>query len=153
MVDQPVPTAAVPTVGATKPTITLEEAQALVAGALAKATEIGVPMYILVVDEAGQPVASARMDGAAPAALTLVPRKVATAVAFRVATHALAQAVAADPVRAASFLSTGTYMLLGGGLPIRRDGSVVGAIGVGGGSPEQDVVVGEAALAAMGLTS
>ena len=62
----------------------------------------------------------------------------------------LAERVAADPVRVASFLANGEFSLLGGGLPISRGGQVIGAIGVGGGTPEQDVVVGEAALAALG---
>ncbi|MDP9398442.1 MAG: ankyrin repeat domain-containing protein, partial [Actinomycetota bacterium] len=53
-----------------------------------------------------------------------------------------------DPVRAQSFLAAG-FTLLGGGLPITNGGQVVGTIGVGGGSPEQDVQVAEAGLDAL----
>jgi uncharacterized protein GlcG (DUF336 family) len=132
--------------GATKATITLAEAHVLIEAAVAKAEEIGVPMYILVLDESGKEKASVRMDGNSLAALTLVPPKAFTAVSFRTATHTLAQNVASDPIRVASFLANGQFTLLGGGLPIRRGDAVIGAVGVGGGSPEQDVVVGQAGL-------
>jgi uncharacterized protein GlcG (DUF336 family) len=134
----------------TRATITAAEAQALLAAAELKANEIGVPMYVVVVDESAKPKASLRMDGASLASLTLVPPKAVTAASFRTPTHVLAERVAADPVRVASFLATGEFSLLGGGLPVSRSGHVVGAIGVGGGTPEQDVIVGEAALAALG---
>ncbi len=51
--------------------------------------------------------------------------------------------------RAQSFLAAG-FSLLGGGVPITRNGQVIGAVGIGGGSPEQDVQVAEAGLAALG---
>jgi glc operon protein GlcG len=135
---------------ATKATITLAEAQTLLDAAVAKATEINVPMYVLVVDESGKEKASVRMDGNALAALTLVPLKANTAISFRSPTHALGQSVAEDPVRLASLTTAGGFTLLGGGLPIRRGDAVIGAIGVGGGSPEQDITVGQAALDALG---
>ena len=135
---------------ATKATITLAEAQTLLEAAVAKAIEIGVPMYVLVVDESGREKASLRMDGNALAALTLVPLKANTAISFRSPTHALGEGVAGDPVRLASLTTAGGFTLLGGGLPIHRGDAVIGAIGVGGGSPEQDVVVGQAALDALG---
>lgn len=135
---------------ATKATITLADAATMLQAAVAKAGEIGVPMYVLIVDESGREKASVRMDGNSLAALTLVPPKAATALSFRTPTHVLASNVASDPIRVASFLATGTFTLLGGGLPVRRGDAVIGAIGVGGGSPEQDTEVGEAALAALG---
>jgi uncharacterized protein GlcG (DUF336 family) len=134
---------------ASKATITLAEAQKLLDAAVAKATEINVPMYVLVVDESGKEKASVRMDGNALAALTLVPLKANTAISFRSPTHALAQSVAEDPVRLASLTTAGGFTLLGGGLPIRRGDAVIGAIGVGGGSPEQDITVAQAALDAL----
>ncbi len=133
----------------TRQSISLEEAKVLLQAAEKKASEIGVPMYVLVVDESGRERASWRMDGNGLASLTLVPLKAHTAVAFRTPTHVLAERVAADPVRLASFVATGEFTLIGGGLPVVRDGQVIGAIGVGGGSPEQDVVVGQAALDAL----
>ena len=132
-----------------KATISLVEARDILEAGVVKAAEIGVPMYLLIVDESGREKASARMDGNGLASLTLVPLKAHTAISFRTATHTLAERVASDPVRVASFVGTGQFTLVGGGLPISRDGQVIGAIGVGGGSPEQDVTVAQAAVAAL----
>ena len=134
----------------TRATITAAEAQALLAAAEARANQIGVPVYVVIVDESAKPKAALRMDGASLASLTLVPPKAVTAASFRTPTHVLAERVAADPVRVASFLANGEFTLLGGGLPVSRGGQVVGAIGVGGGSVEQDIDVAQAALAALG---
>lgn len=132
----------------TRPTLSLRTAQRILAAAIEKAEEIGVPMYMLIVDDGGNEKASVRMDRNSLAALELVPRKAKTAVSFRTPTHVLAENVASNPARSGSFLSAG-FSLLGGGLPIVVDGQLLGAIGVGGGSPEQDVVVGQAGLAAI----
>jgi uncharacterized protein GlcG (DUF336 family) len=132
-----------------RPTVSLEEAKAVLAAAEAKATEIGVPMYLIIVDDAGQPKASLRMDGNSGAALTLVPPKAFTAVSFKTPTNVLAERVASDPVRVASFLANGEFTLLGGGVPLAVGGEVVGAIGVGGGTPEQDTEVGLAGAAVL----
>jgi glc operon protein GlcG len=105
------------------------------------------PMYLLVVDVSGDEKASRRMDGNAPAAVTLVPIKARTSIAFRAATADLATRTT-DPARIASFTTAG-FSLLGGGRPIMENGAVIGAIAVGGGSPEQDDEVARAALAAL----
>ena len=105
------------------------------------------PMYLVVVDEAGQEVATARMDNNSRASLTLVPIKARTAAAFRTATADLA-ARTTDAARIASFTTAG-FSLLAGGRPISLKGVVVGALGVGGGTPEQDDAVAQAALRAV----
>jgi glc operon protein GlcG len=104
------------------------------------------PMFILVVDACGEEKASQRMDGNGPASVTLVPLKARTARAFRTATVDLARQTT-DPARIASFTTAG-FSLLGGGRPIREEegGEVIGAIAVGGGTPEQDDEVAQAAL-------
>ena len=128
--------------------VSLEQARAVLKAAEREATRIQVPAYVVVVDVCGDVKASSRQDGNARASLTLAPLKAQTALAFRVATATLAQRTT-DPVRAQSFLAAG-FTLLGGGLPIRSGTQVIGAIGVGGGSPEQDVQIAEAGLAALG---
>ena len=105
------------------------------------------PMYFVVVDDAGQEVASARMDNNSRASLTLVPIKARTAAAFRTATADLAERTT-DAARIAS-LTTAGFSLLAGGRPISLKGVVVGALGVGGGAPEQDDAVAQAALRAV----
>ena len=143
------PAGATETAGLSKASISLDQAKRILEAAETKAVEIKVPMYMLIVDESGRPKASLRMDGNGLASLTLVPLKAHTAVAFRTGTHTLAERLASDLLRAQSFIATGEFTLVGGGLPIVSDGQVIGAIGVGGGSPEQDVVVGQAGLAAL----
>jgi uncharacterized protein GlcG (DUF336 family) len=105
------------------------------------------PMYILVVDSAGDVKASERMDGNGPASTDLVPIKAHTSRSFRAATADLA-ARTTDPARIASFTTAG-FSLLGGGRPIFEGDHLIGAIGVGGGSPEQDDEVARAALRAL----
>ena len=105
------------------------------------------PMFILVVDVCGDEKASRRMDGNGAASVALVPAKARTSAAFRAPTADLA-ARTTDPARIASFTAAG-FSLLGGGRPIVEDGEVIGAIGVGGGSPEQDDEVAQAALLAL----
>ena len=105
------------------------------------------PMFVLVVDACGDEKASKRMDGNGPASVALVPTKARTSLAFRSSTADFARRTT-DPARIASFVAAG-FSLLGGGRPIVEDGQVIGAIGVGGGSPEQDDQVAAAALEAL----
>src|SRR4051812_29883911 len=80
-----------PIVMAQKGTITLAGANALVAVAVTKALEIGVPMAVAIVDESGVLKAFNRMDGAGTAGVDIVQNKAYTAAAFRTPTQALAQ--------------------------------------------------------------
>ena len=129
--------------------VSLTQAKRILNGAERRAREIGVPMYIVVVDVAGVEKAAHRMDGNGQAAVTLAPLKAVTANAFRTPTHVLAERVEANPTRLASFTTAG-FTLLGGGLPIVAGETVIGAVGVGGGSPEQDIEVAQAGLDALG---
>ena len=133
----------------TRETITLVAAGALVAAAVAKAQEIGVPMAIAVVDESGVLKAFGRMDGAGPASVEIVQAKAFTAAAFRVPTSLLAERNQNNPAVLASFPNFQRVTLLPGGIPIRSGNAVIGGIGVGGGTGQQDIEVAEAALAAI----
>ena len=126
--------------------VSLAQANRIVAAAVAYVrNHSGIPpMYVLVVDVCGDEKASRRMDGNGPASVTLVPIKARTAVSFRAATADLA-ARTTDPGRIAS-LTTAGFSLLGGGRPIMENGAVIGAVAVGGGTPEQDDEVAAAAL-------
>jgi glc operon protein GlcG len=130
-------------------TISLAQAKRVVRAAVRYVNRTsGIPpMYILVVDSAGDVKASERMDGNGPASTDLVPVKAHTARSFRAATADLA-ARTTDPARIASFTTAG-FSLLGGGRPIFEGDQLIGAIGVGGGSPEQDDEVAVAALKAL----
>lgn len=126
--------------------VSLPQANRIVAAGIAyvRDHEKLPPMFIMVVDVCGDEKASRRMDGNGAASVTLVPLKARTSAAFRAATADLAANVT-DPARIASFTTAG-FSLLGGGRPIVENEKVIGAVGVGGGTPEQDDEVARAAL-------
>lgn len=136
-----------------KQTISLATARTLIEAAQAKAEELGYVMAFAIVDEGGLLKALHRMDGVNSAAtIDLVQMKAYSAASFRTPTHQLAEGVQDNPARAASLANTPRFTLLGGGYPIRDGDVVIGGIGVGGGSAEQDMEVAEAALAAVGTS-
>jgi glc operon protein GlcG len=132
----------------TKPSLKLayEGARVALDAAIAKATEMGVPQDIPLVDDGGHLLAFARMDGARLLSIQSSQTKALSAASHRQPTNRLH---AADEVRLA-FATGGKLTNLKGGLPIIIDGVCVGAIGVGSGTGDQDVEVGRAALAALG---
>jgi uncharacterized protein GlcG (DUF336 family) len=128
--------------------ISQAQAERVVAAAVRHVKRNGLPaMFVTVVDAFGDEKATTRMDGNAGAAVVLAPIKARTSAAFRTATVTLA-ANTTDPARIASFTTAG-FSLLGGGVPLVHDKQVIGAIGVGGGSPEQDHAVATAGAAAL----
>jgi uncharacterized protein GlcG (DUF336 family) len=127
--------------------ITLALAQDMTAAALAKAAELGALVSVAVVDAGGHLVTFARMDGAEIAGPTLATDKAFTAVAHRIATAELGPlTVDGGPLQGMQANGGGRYVVFGGGLPCWSDDRVVGAVGVSGGSAEED-----AAIAAAGL--
>ena len=126
--------------------ITLSGARSVIAAAEAKAHEIGQPMNIAVVDAGGNLVSHVRMDGAWIGSIDISINKAFTARAFDIETAHLAENSQPGQqffgIHASNY---GRVMIFAGGIPLRRDGSVIGAIGVSGGSGEQDQAVAEAA--------
>ena len=134
----------------TKQTVTLAAAEQMIKAAQAKAEELGVSVVIVVVDEGGLLKALHRMDGVNSAVpLDIGPMKAYTAASFRTPTHQLAENNLENPARMASLPNVPRVTLLAGGFPITDGDVVVGGIGVSGGTPDQDVEIGEAALAAL----
>ncbi len=134
--------------------LTLAGARAAVAGAEAKAVEKGWKMNFAVVDDGGHLLAFARMDGARPASVATSTTKAISAATFRQATGPL-PAGASNPdalhnlaVENAAAASGARLTTLLGGVPIVVDGQIIGAIGVGGGSGEQDTEAAKAGIAA-----
>ncbi len=129
--------------------VTLAEARRVIAAAEKKAQEIGQPMNIAVADEGGNLVAHARMDGAWIGSIDISINKAFTSRAFDIATKDLAtHSQSGGQFFGIHASNHGRIMVFGGGIPLKRDGKVVGAIGVSGGSGEQDQAVAEAAAAA-----
>jgi uncharacterized protein GlcG (DUF336 family) len=129
--------------------VTLRTAQAVVQAARKKADEIGVPMNIAVVDEGNNLAAFARMDGAWLGSIDIAQNKAYTARAFDMETRALAPlAQPGGPLYGIEASNDGNLIVFAGGIPLTVRGRVVGAIGVSGGSVEQDQEVAEAGVGA-----
>jgi uncharacterized protein GlcG (DUF336 family) len=131
----------------TRPSLKLTHAGALkaLAGAVAKAEELGVPQNITIVDDGGNLMAYVRMDGAKLLSRDTSMSKAITAASHRQPTSRLNPA---DEIKLA-IAGGGRLTNLEGGLPIMIDGQCVGAVGVGSGTGAQDVEVARAALAAI----
>ncbi len=135
--------------------LTLNGAKRLIAAAEAKAGSLGYKMNFAVVDDGGHLLAFSRMDEARPASAYTAITKATTAATFRQATGPLPPKNAGDSPDAllnlslqnAAAASGGKVTTLLGGVPVLVDGQVIGAIGIGGGSGEQDAEVAKAAVA------
>ena len=129
--------------------VTLDNARKVIAAAEKKATEIGQPSNIAVADVGGNLVAHVRMDGAWIGSIDISIKKAFTSRAFDIETKELWKL--AQPGKdffGIHASNDGKIMIFAGGVPLKRDGKVVGAIGVSGGSGEQDQAVADAGAAA-----
>jgi uncharacterized protein GlcG (DUF336 family) len=125
--------------------VTLGEARKVIAAAEQKAAEIKQPMNIAVVDEGGNLVSHARMDGAWIGSIDISINKAFTSRAFDISTKELAPYSQSGGQFFGIHVSNhGRVMIFAGGIPLKRAGKVVGAVGVSGGSGEQDQAVAEA---------
>lgn len=128
---------------------TLQDARRVIAAAEKKAAEIQQPMNIAVVDEGGNLVSHVRMDGAWIGSIDIAINKAFTSRAFDIATKDLAEHSQSGGQFFGIHVSNhGRVMIFAGGIPLKLDGRVVGAIGVSGGSGTQDHQVAEAGAAA-----
>jgi uncharacterized protein GlcG (DUF336 family) len=128
--------------------ITLNDARRMIAAAEKKAAEIGQPMNIAVVDEGANLIAHVRMDGAWIGSIDIAINKAFTAKAFDISTLELGRnSQPGDQFFGIHGSNHGRVMIFAGGLPLKTNGQVVGAVGVSGGSGEQDQAVAEAAVA------
>src|SRR5450759_1746008 len=128
--------------------VTLEEAGRVIEAAERKASEIRQPMNIAVVDEGGNLVAHVRMDGAWIGSIDISINKAFTSRAFDIATKDLAgHSQSGGQFFGIHVSNHGRIMIFAGGMPLKENGTVVGAIGVSGGSGEQDHAVAEAGAA------
>jgi uncharacterized protein GlcG (DUF336 family) len=129
--------------------IILNDAKKIIAAAEKKAVDIGQPMNIAVVDAGGNLIAHERMDGAWIGSIDISIKKAFTSRAFDIATRDLAkEAQPGGQFFGIHASNDGRVMIFAGGIPLKRDGQVVGALGVSGGSGEQDQSVAEAGAAA-----
>ena len=129
--------------------ITLAQAQKVLDAGLQKADEIGVRHNIAVVDAGNNLTAFARQDGAWLGSIDIAHNKAYTARAFDMATEDLYEmAQPGGSLYGITASNYGQVIVFPGGIPIHDGDEVVGAVGVSGGTVEQDQQVAEAAVAA-----
>ena len=116
----------------------LSTALVLIDRALGFATSHGLRISAVVLDATFTPVALARVDGAFPSTVAVAIAKAHTALNFGGATHVLRERIVPENQRALSAVEP-KLMFVGGGAPITREGRVVGALGISGGSEDQDI--------------
>lgn len=130
-------------------TLTLADARKLTAAAEVAATKIDQPMNIAVVDAGGNLISHVRMDGAWLGGIDVSINKAYTSRAFDIATKELGDNSQPSQqfygIQASNNLRV---IIFAGGIPITVDGEVVGALGVSGGSGDQDQSVAEAGIKA-----
>jgi uncharacterized protein GlcG (DUF336 family) len=129
--------------------VSLADARRVIAAAEKKAAEIGQPMNIAVADGGGNIVAHVRMDGAWIGSIDISQKKAYTSRAFDISTKDLADhSQSGGQFFGIHASNDGKIMIFAGGIPLKKDGKVVGAIGVSGGGGAQDHAVAEAGAAA-----
>lgn len=126
-----------------------EEARQIISAAVRKAEEIGQPMNIAVMDAGRNLVAFERMDGAWVLSIDIAIDKAFTSAGRGLSTREIGEkAQPGQPLFGINTTNGGRVVIFAGGLPLMRDGEVVGAIGVSGGPVDQDEAVAEAGVAA-----
>lgn len=127
--------------------MTLDLAKKVAAAAEAEAAKQNWTMVIVVIDDGGNPVYLERMDGTQLGSIAVAEKKAHTALFFKRPTKAYEDAVAGGHT---TILSVPGIIAIQGGIPLMKDGAIIGAIGVSGMQPPQDNAVAEAGVAALG---
>src|ERR1700739_4821704 len=129
--------------------MTMEKAQRIIEAGIAKAKQIGQPMNIAVVDAGANLTAFVRMEGAWVGSIEIAINKAFTAKAFDISTRELGRnSQPGDQFFGIHVSNHNRVMIFAGGVPIKVNGQIVGAVGVSGGSAERAQAVAEAPAAA-----
>lgn len=131
--------------------LTLDEAKRMLAAGEKKALEMGIPMAISVVDAAGNQVALSRQDGCRFMAPAVATGKAFAAAAFRRPSGTLHEIAVSNPGFLSGVISIhqGRMVPAKGAVPVERDGQTIGAVGVSGGSADEDEEIAYVAIAAL----
>jgi uncharacterized protein GlcG (DUF336 family) len=126
--------------------ITSQQAQAVIAAGAAKASEIGVPMNIAVLDAGGHLKAFARMDGAVLGSIDIALKKAKTAILFGMNSEAVGEFCKPGAPAQGLAATNDVLVVFAGGIPIKNAaGEMIGGVGVSGGAVDQDYAVALAA--------
>ena len=129
--------------------ISFDGAARVLAEATAEADRLGVAVCVAVADQAGHLVAFGRMDGAPLLSAQIAQDKAYTVSAFGLPTHEWWDLVRDEPALLHGMVKTDRLIIFGGGVPLAQGNETVGAVGVSGGSSEQDRQIAAAGAAAL----
>lgn len=131
-----------------KPCLSLTDAKAIAAAAVAEAVRNGWTVVVAIVDDGGHLLYLERMDGAPKISAVIAPEKAKTAILFKRPSVALENVVAGGRI---AILSLPGATMVEGGLPIVVEDEFIGAVGVSGMQSAQDGIVAAAGLSALNL--
>jgi uncharacterized protein GlcG (DUF336 family) len=133
--------------------ITLEQARQLILIAQRKAGELRKPVTVAVVDSGGFVVSLERMDGARPLQPSIATAKAYTAAIMQRHSKMLMEWSNTQPQFFAQVSTMGHHPIVatGGGMTLRKDGAVIGGLGISGGTGEEDEALGQAVLIEAGF--
>lgn len=136
--------------------LTLENAQKMLATALAKSEELKLaPLTIVVLDAGGHMKALARADGTSTLRPDIATGKAYGAIAMGLGSRALFNRAQEQPyfIQAMNSLAKGSLVPVPGGVLVREDGNIIGAVGITGDSSDNDEICAIAAIEAAGFTA
>ena len=135
----------------TVPKLTLDDARVMMEAAECKAREIGVDMDVAITDDGGNLLMFHRMDNARITSIDVAISKAFTAAAARRSTRAYGEvSQPGGPAFGIHVSNQGRFMVVAGGLPVFVDDEIVGGVGCSSGHPDQDEVVAQAGVDALG---
>jgi uncharacterized protein GlcG (DUF336 family) len=135
-----------------KASITIEGARRVIEAAKAEAATLGIPIAVAVLDDSGVLKAFERTDGSALVNNQSAQDKAYTAACLGMASHKWYPMIKDDPALLHGVVGAlDRLVIFGGGIPIKVDGRLVGAVGVGGGTHQQDRQMAEAGVRGLGL--
>jgi uncharacterized protein GlcG (DUF336 family) len=130
--------------------LSLEDAKKMLSAGEAQAESLGIPYNIAVVDAGAHLIAFVRQDNALIGSVELAIDKAVTARIFDKSTAELADsAQSGQPLFGIQESNDGQVVIFGGGIPVKLNGRIVGAVGASAGTIEQDLAVANAAIAAL----
>jgi glc operon protein GlcG len=138
----------------TTPTIDYADAKAIVSAIVEKALELQKPVVVAVTDSHGELLALARMDGAPLTSIRIAANKALTAARDRKPTKDIGDKVR-DPQKGfdIAYYGDDRFVGWGGGLPLWKDGQVIGAIGVSGLTQPEDIALATIGVELIAATS
>lgn len=129
--------------GENTPAMTLDAANELIEKVKARAAAVGVNAVVAVSDAAGRPISVQCMDGAYIASFDIALNKTYTSAGLKMPTSALAKLAApGGSLYGIQHTNGGRIVIFGGGEVLEKNGRIVGALGVSGGTAQQDTALG-----------